>query len=68
MNYLICYYNIGNIQKKLGNREKALKEFKNCLMVCNVLDKETILPFTDGITIGVLEQATNTAISAIEKQ
>ncbi len=54
--FVLAYYGLGNIYRRLGNVQSANKCFENVLTILKTCSKEEILPESDGLTVGRFQE------------
>lgn len=62
--FIMAYFNLGNLKLKQGRHKEAYKSFENAGMLLNKLSEEDIVPYSEEMTAGMLKQI----ISNIELQ
>jgi chemotaxis protein methyltransferase CheR len=61
-NFVLSYYSLGNIYKRLGNVNSAKKCYENVLTILNKCSQEEILPESEGLTAGRFKEIVNASI------
>jgi chemotaxis protein methyltransferase CheR len=61
-NFVLSYYSLGNIYKRLGNVNGAKKCYENVLTILNKCSQEEILPESEGLTAGRFKEIINASI------
>lgn len=62
----VAYFHLGDLYRFLGKRKEAKKEYDNCLRILKKTKEDEPVPFSAGLTAGVLCQATYRALNALE--
>lgn len=60
------YFHLGALYRFLDKKEKAKKEYLHCLQFLEGKKDEEDVPFSDGLTVGVLFQAVHRALESLK--
>ena len=60
--FVLSYYSLGNIYKRLGNDTKAKKSYENVLSILNKYRPDEILPESEGLTAGRFKEIINATL------
>jgi chemotaxis protein methyltransferase CheR len=50
--FILSYFSLGNIYKRLGNINKSIKYYRNILLILDKYKQDEILPESEGLTAG----------------
>lgn len=65
--FAVCHFHLGNLYRFLGQVQIAQKEYRRCLDVLVNRDDAEVVPFSEGLTVGVLIQATRQALGTLSQ-
>ncbi|MBI1883280.1 MAG: hypothetical protein HYS08_03635 [Chlamydiae bacterium] len=62
----IAYFHLGHLYRLTEKFEKAKKAYENCLNILEKKKVDEIIPFSEGLTVGVLNEATHRALETLK--
>jgi chemotaxis protein methyltransferase CheR len=65
--FAVCHFHLGNVFRFLGENADAKKEYDRCLKILVGRDEMEGVPFSEGLTVGILAQAASQAQNAVRE-